>query len=271
MHVRSAAVAGQFYPSNPETLRADVERYLDDAKTDAVPEKVPVIVAPHAGYVYSGPTAGYAFARVRGKKPKRAILLGRSHRYYFTGASVYTSGAFETPLGLVPIDEAFAEALARETESDSTAPHEQEHALEVELPFLQVALGDIPIVPVLFGSEATGWHLELGRTLARMAEASDLLIASTDLSHFMTEPAAQEIDHVSLDRILSKDYRALTRDLADEKCSMCGGTAVTVAMVYALEKHAEDWRLLHYSTSAAASGDYNRVVGYGALSMEYTA
>ncbi len=268
MQVRNAVVAGQFYPGHAETLRSDVARYLRDSEVEPAPERVVALVAPHAGYLYSGATAGCAFARVRGKQPKRVILLGRSHRFYFSGASVYDGDAFETPLGKAPVDVAFARALAKETRSDTGAPHQLEHGLEVEVPFIQVALGEVPIVPVLFGSEATDWHVVFGHALAELADASDLVIASTDLSHYLPEDEANAIDQVSLERVLSKDYRALAQELATEKCSMCGGTAVVSAMVYALERGAEDWRLLHYRTSAAASGDYERVVGYGAISME---
>lgn len=271
MAIRRAAVAGQFYSANPKALREEVDAYIENSRVEPAPERVVAILAPHAGYMYSGPSAGYAFARVQGKRPKRVIVMGRSHRYYFTGASVYDKGVFETPLGQMSVDEAFAKTLARETDSETTGPHQSEHCLEVELPFLQAAIGDVPIVPVLFGSEPDDWHFQLGRKLADLVDDSDLLVVSTDLSHYLSEDGANKIDKHSLDSVLSKDFRALASELVNETCSMCGGTAVVVAMAFALARGAEDWRLLHYSTSGAASGDYRQVVGYGAISMERAA
>ena len=269
MATRDPVVAGQFYPASETALREAVEGYAADSKVQAAPERVAALVAPHAGYMYSGPTAGYAFARVRGKKPKRVILLGRSHRQYFDRASVYESGEWNTPLGAMPVDEAFARALAAVIGPNTSRPHQWEHSLEVQLPFLRVVLGEIPIVPVLFGSDAVEWHMQLGETLADMADASDLVVASTDLSHYLSESAANAIDKMTLDRVLSQDYEALAKELVSETCSMCGGSAVVVAMAYALACGAKDWQLLDYRTSAYASGNTSEVVGYGAVSMEW--
>lgn len=270
MSVRHAAVAGQFYPGQAERLRSDVARYIHDSGVTPAPETVAGIVAPHAGYIYSGPTAGHVFARVQGKQSARALMLGRSHRYPFEGASVYTGDAFETPLGLTRVDTDFARALAEVCGSMPETPHHAEHALEVQIPFLQAAMPDTPIVPVLFGSEPDEWHINLGERLAAMLEPGDLVIASTDLSHFLAETKANAIDHNTIDVILSKDCREVCAALADDACSMCGGTAVVTAMACALARGADHWRLLDYRTSGAASGDFHRVVGYAAISMEYS-
>jgi AmmeMemoRadiSam system protein B len=183
MNMRQAAVAGQFYPGDRKDLQRMVEEYISQSKVEAGPERVVAIIAPHAGYIYSGPTAGYAYARIRGKQPKRVILLGCSHRYGIARASVFDTGGFAIPLGSFPIDEPFAKALAARTESVSTQPHLYEHSLEVHLPFLWVAVGSTPVVPVLFGGPAEQWHVSVGKALAEMVDESDLVIASTDLSH----------------------------------------------------------------------------------------
>ena len=185
--VREPAVAGQFYPGQAGVLRETANRYVEEAGVEAAPDHVVALVCPHAGYMYSGPTAGYAYARAKGKKPRRVILLGCSHRYMFPGASVYEVGAFDTPLGRFPIDEAFAKTLSTRLETAPTGPHDMEHALEVQLPFLAVALGLMPIVPVLFGSPAGEWHAQAGRVIAELVEDGDLVIASTDLSHYLSE------------------------------------------------------------------------------------
>jgi len=268
---RQAVVAGQFYPEDPRVLRADVEGYIEASKVEAAPEEVCAVIAPHAGYIYSGPTAGFAYARVKGKQPKRVILLGRSHRHFFEGASVYDRGAFETPLGTLAIDEAFATALATEVQSESAQAHLQEHSIEVQIPFVQVALGAIPIVPILFGAEPGPGHLRFGETLAKRLDPSDLIIASTDLSHYQPEARANSLDKASLDAILSKDVQVLLRGLTDGTCSMCGDAPVAVAMVCASARAASEWHVLDYRTSGQTSGDFERVVGYGAISMEYPA
>lgn len=269
--VRRAAVAGQFYPREPETLRRDALQYIEGSGVESAAENVLTVVAPHAGYIYSGPTAGYAYARVKGKRPKRVVLLGCSHRYYLDTASVFIRGSFETPLGEFPIDEPFAEALAKDVGSMSVEPHLLEHALEVQLPFLAVAVGLVPIVPVLFGGPAGAWHADVGERLASMTDPSDLVVASTDLSHYLTQARANAIDERSIDAVLTKDWQTFADGIERQTCSMCGAAAVTTAMAYAVARAVDDWRLLDYRTSGATSGDFSRVVGYAALSMERAA
>ena len=266
---RRPAVAGQFYPSDPEELRETVERHLESAGVTPAPEQVAAVIAPHAGYIFSGPTAGFAFARVRGKRPKRVVLLGCSHRHVIDTASVYPDGVFETPLGDFPIDRAFAqEFVATAGAHASTEPHLHEHALEVELPFISVAIGQVPIVPILFGGRPGAWHAKAGEALAGLVDDDDLVVASTDLSHYLTEDEANALDRHSLDTVLGQDWRKFADSIVSGACSTCGATAVAAAMTYALARNASDWRLLNYSTSARTSGDYDRVVGYAAISME---
>jgi hypothetical protein len=171
----------------------------------------------------------------------------------------------------MPVDKDFAARVAADLRHESLAPHQHEHTLEVQLPFLQAFVGDAPIVPILFGSDPEAWHFRLGEQLAESCDDSDLVVASTDLSHFLSQEKAEKIDGHSLQSLLNQDYRLLAQELAEETCSMCGGTAVAVAMAFALARGAREWQILHYSTSAATSGDYRRVVGYGAVSMETAA
>ena len=269
--IRRPAVAGQFYPNEPDKLRKTVDAYLDAADVESAPERVVTIVSPHAGYIYSGPTAGHAFARVRGKTPKRVVLLGCSHRYAIETASVFTSGEFDTPIGAFPVDAVFAGELADATGSVSVDPHMPEHSLEVQLPFLARAIGLVPIVPVLFGSSAGPWHAKMGEALARMLDSSDLVVASTDLSHYLNEASANETDRRSINALLTKDWHTYARGIRDKSCAMCGAAAVTAAMTCARALDASEWKLLDYRTSGAASGDYGRVVGYAAISMERAA
>lgn len=265
---RKPAVAGQFYPGEPERLKQTVLEYLDRSNVEAAPERVSAIVSPHAGYIYSGPTAGHAFARVRGKTPRRVILLGCSHRYHIPTAAVYARGGFDTPLGEFPVDEAFAEEVADEVGLTTVEPHLFEHALEVQLPFLAVAVGEVPIVPILFGSQPSEWHAHTGQWLSKHGHVDDLVIASTDLSHYHPEDKANALDGITLELVLQKDWTRMVHPGQREQYSMCGAAAVVAAMAYALDRGATSWSLLDYRTSAPASGDYSRVVGYAAISME---
>jgi AmmeMemoRadiSam system protein B len=267
---RAAMVAGQFYPASPGTLARTVHTFMDDSLIDPAPEQVRALVVPHAGYVYSGQTAGFAYKRIEGKRPGRVVLMGCSHRFAISRASVYTKGAFESPLGAFPIDEGFAQTLAEKTDSQSQEPHFPEHALEVQLPFLHVACGGpVPLVPVLFGSHSS-WHAELGRELANMLSEDDLVIASTDLSHYLSQEEAAEIDGRTVEAILSKDVDDVGRGIDERRYSMCGSTAVLCAMAFAGAAGAHNWQLLDYRTSGKTSGDYARVVGYAAIAMEKT-
>jgi MEMO1 family protein len=268
MPIRRAAVAGQFYSADPARLRAQIEEFIESSGADPAPESTGGIIAPHAGLVYSGPCAGHAFARLRGKKPARVVLFGPSHRYAPDTAALSARGGFESPLGVMPVDESFAEKLLEHGCIDYPEAHRLEHALEVQLPFLQVLFGDIPIVPLLFGPQPGGWHLEFGRQIAGLLDADDLIVASTDLSHFLSQDEANAIDRRTLDMIEQQDCEAVCRALESGAVSMCGGTGVVTAMACALARDLTEWRLLDYRTSAPVSGDYDRVVGYAALAME---
>jgi len=269
MPLRPPIAAGRYYPGNLAELSADIERYLGEAPVIPAPERSAGIVVPHAGYPYSGPVAAFAFKRIEGKQPNRVVLLGRSHHFAFEGASIVTSGAFETPLGNVRIDEAFAADFAHEVETESATAHGPEHALEVELPFLQVVLGDVPVVPVLFGRDPEPWHEAFGRTLAKRLDPQDLVIVSTDLSHYLSNDAAHTADELSLGALLAGDIASYARGVKTKAVHMCGASAVAAGMACALARGATQWHLLDYRTSGDVTGVRDRVVGYAALSMEY--
>jgi MEMO1 family protein len=266
--VRKPAVAGQFYPADPARLRSAVEEYMDSSGVAPAPGRVVALVAPHAGYISSGPTAGHAYARVKGKTPSRVILMGSSHRYRIDGACVFGAGTFETPLGAFPVDEAFAEKIIGDGVSLSNEPHWNEHSLEVHLPFMHVAMGETPIVPVLFGGPPSAWHDDFGAKLATVVEEEDLVVASTDLSHYLSDDQAKEIDKATTDAVVAGDCKRFAEGIVDNEFSMCGGAAVAVAMAFARERSASERTLLDMRTSAAVAGDYNRVVGYAAITME---
>lgn len=268
---RKAAVAGKFYPNDEAELGTMVDAFLNSTTLEPAPERVSCIMVPHAGYVYSGPTAAFSFGRVRGKTVRRLILLGCSHYHRFEGASIVTGGNFETPLGAFPIDEPWASDLAERVGTVFSDPHIREHSLEVQLPFVARTLGLVPIVPILLGSEFTPWHTDFAKTLAESVDESDLLVVSTDLSHYLDEEQANRQDRQSLDILLSQDVDAVVKASRDGRFSMCGAVAVATAMVYGRERKASEWTLLDYRTSGHAAKDYSRVVGYAAVSMETAA
>ncbi len=264
MKLRRAAVAGQFYPDNPAVLAREVSTCLDAAAPRiGTLNDMGVGVAPHAGYFYSGTTAGHTYTALRHHHPQRVVLLGCSHRYRFHGAALGDFDAFETPLGTVPVDGAFRRLLAKQVDDAGNAPHLQEHSLEVQLPFVQTVFKGTPIVPVLFGAHADETHRRFGEMLARILGPEDVVIASTDLSHFLTEDEAQKADRNTLDAVLSMDPARLSDDGGEY--SLCGGAAVAAAMACAVARGADHAVLLEHSTSARASGDTGRVVGYAAV------
>ncbi len=265
---RKPAVAGSFYPKDPAKLRDMIQDYLDQSGVHPADSGVRSLLVPHAGYIYSGPTAACAFQRVAESGIQRVILLGCSHHYSFEGASIVTEGQFESPLGDFPIDEDFAAALAEKVITSETEAHAQEHALEVELPFIAMTLGVIPIVPVLFGSRFGDAHLQFAHALAELSGPNDLVLASSDLSHYLSEEQANAIDGNTIDTLLKADVRAFAEDVQSGRSSLCSLAAVATTMAYSLEEGARDWSLLDYRTSAHASGDTSRVVGYAAVSME---
>lgn len=269
MRVREPAVSGRFYPGDGATLKKEIQRHMTAALVDPAPDKVSAIISPHAGYLYSGLTAAHVFKRVQGKAPGRVVLLGCSHQFHFEGASIFDRGAFATPLGNVPVDENLADYLTSCFGNTCPEAHYGEHALEVQVPFLQTVLqGDFKLVPVLFGTPPASIHQRFGKELAACLAPGDLVLASTDLSHFLSETEANRIDKQSLRQVLTRDVDAVCDSAAREACVMCGISAVVTAMAYANARNATQWQLLDYRTSAWASGDPRRVVGYGAISME---
>uniref|UniRef100_UPI00187D3453 AmmeMemoRadiSam system protein B n=1 Tax=Candidatus Magnetaquicoccus inordinatus TaxID=2496818 RepID=UPI00187D3453 len=252
--VRPPAVAGSFYPNDPQVLRSMIRQFLERAPSGAATPCA--MVAPHAGYIYSGYTAACAYrslAKAKPDKPLRVFLLSPSHRLPFHGLSVGNYRAYRTPLGDVPIDQAMVEQLALLPDvSRDPAPHQQEHALEVHLPFLQETVEHIQLVPIIFG-RISGGHL--ADMLARLCQPEDLLLASTDLSHFYPYDEARRLDSQALAALAAVD------PLAMSKTEACGNTGVCAVLELARRRQ---WRsvLADYRNSGDTAGGKDRVVGY---------
>jgi MEMO1 family protein len=253
---RAPAAAGSFYPRSEKTLRQTVESLLS-----AVPvqqrSQPSGIIAPHAGYAYSGQVAAAAFACVRSCGwIKRAIVIGPTHYVPFPGIAAPSDSAFTTPLGDVPVDVAAVEALSEEmlvTIDDE--PHAPEHAIEVELPFLQSVLGDLPIVPLLFGSTSAA---AVAAVIARVWTDATLLVVSSDLSHFEDYAAASRHDERTASAIEALDEAA-----AIGPSDACGHLAIRGALREAARRGLEVERLV-LCNSGDVVGDRGSVVGYGA-------
>jgi hypothetical protein len=265
--IRRPAVAGSFYPADPPTLSRQVREFLNRAPKEEIPGEIVGLVSPHAGYLYSGQVASQAFKLVEGRNFDAVVVVAPSHRVYFQGASVYDRGGFETPLGTVSVDKKLCRKIMAEDEILRFLPqgHFQEHSLEVQLPFLQEALGKFSLVPIVIGDQSFATCQKAGLAIARGVKGKNvLLVASTDLSHFHPYDRAVKIDQVLLDDIRSFDPQRLLKDLEGGKGEACGGGPVIAVMIASKELGANESRVLGYRNSGDVTGNRSGVVGYAA-------
>lgn len=271
--LRSPAVAGRFYPDSDRELSQQVADFLGQGP-GTLPRRACAVMAPHAGYVYSGGVAGKVFAAI--EVPRRVILLGPNHTGRGPRISVMASGAWRIPGADVPIDEELAAAIldAFPAASPDREAHRFEHALEVELPFLVARQPDLRIVPVVLGLLSAGDAVAFGKALHRAVsqvlraatEPGDVLVvASSDMSHYLPDDTAREVDRTALTPLLAFDPEGLYRTVVEQDISMCGFIPATAMLSYAREAGAARPELVAYATSAEAFGDRSRVVGYAGV------
>jgi len=264
VHVRRAAVAGSWYPAHPDALAREVDRYL--TASGEPPQGDPIaIIAPHAGLMYSGPIAAYAYNLLRGREIDVAVLVGPSHYVGFDGVALYEHGVFETPFGLVPIAEECAAAVARGSSLIHTHPtaHMREHSLEMQLPFLQRVLPGTPIVPLVMGFQRRETAYALGEAIAAAVKGRKaLLVASTDLSHYQSATTAATLDEKLIDYVRRFDPDGLMALLEAFPEHACGGGPTVAVMRAAKILGAADASVLKYGDSGDVSGDKDAVVGY---------
>jgi len=269
--VRPSALAGTWYEGNPRALARAVDQYLDQAELPELPGEVVAVIAPHAGHIYSGPVAGYAFAAVRGKTPDLVAVLSPMHQAYYEPLLTTAHTAYSTPLGQIPVDDesvAVLDAHLKETLGYglTRVAYDQEHSLEIELPFLQRALGgDFSLLPVMVRAQSPKVSQQLGAVLAEILRGKNaLLVASTDLSHFYTQREAVAFDTEMLRRIESFSPEQVFCAEEEEKGFACGLGALTAVLWAAKGLGADSIKVLRHATSGDVTGDYSRVVGYGA-------
>ena len=267
--VREPAVAGAFYPGGEKALRDTVSAMLDKAQA-VTTGKVIGLVAPHAGYVYSGQIAAQAYATIRGNRYDAVIIISPSHHVYFNGSSLLSDARYKTPLGTVDLAADLAGAIAKGDPSITSRAdaHLREHALEVQLPFLQVAVPGLRIVPIVMGDQSLRNCRQLAKAIAAASRGKEvLLVASTDLSHFHNYDEAGLLDRTVIERVGGYDPEGLARDLDAGKCEACGGGPVVTAMLAARELGASRAIVLDYANSGDVSGDKSSVVGYLAAAL----
>lgn len=260
---REPAVAGLFYPSNPEELTSVINSYIT-AYTGEMAFSGG-IVAPHAGYIYSGVTAASAYASLPENAFKTIIILSPSHREYFHGCSVYPGEGYTTPLGNVKIDSELRSRLIAVSPQSvflSLAGHRKEHAVEVHIPYIQHRFPDAAILPVVMGDQTPAAIDNLASVLAEIYTEDILIVASTDLSHFYTAATAEQKDNRFADLFELGDDATLERELNAEITEACGGGLV-VAMMRALKQHSfTKGQKIEQTHSGIVSGDMDEVVGY---------
>ncbi len=258
--VRPPAVAGFFYPGDAAELRDTVNTLISAAAPTPLPPTLSYIV-PHAGYVYSGGVAAVAYGHLRrsGLRPKRIVIIGPSHRVYLQGIAIPDSGAFATPLGEIPLDTRAKRTLLRRGDVIlSDAPHAQEHSLEVQLPFLQVIFGAFELVPLVVGAAEPSYVAAVLDDVAH--DADTLLLASSDMSHYLSYEEARRVDADTNARILR-----FSNTLSGEQA--CGAVALNGLLTLA-RKRGASISALSLLNSGDAAGDRSRVVGYAAYAID---
>ncbi len=263
---RKAYVAGYFYPSGKKELSDMVSGYIDLRleKKYAV-----AVICPHAGLIYSGKVAGAVYSSV--KMPDTIILLGPSHGYMPNKAAIMTNGKWEIPLGDIPVENQLAADITKNAswvKEDSEA-HAREHSLEVQLPLIKYLKPEFSMVPILISYNADYSDLiELGKAIAASVNSYDknvLIVASTDMSHQVSQETAKEHDFMAIDEILEMQPEKLYEVVRENNISMCGFQPTIAAMVAAQVLGAEKAELIQYQTSGDVTGDYNEVVGYAGI------
>ena len=263
--IRNPVVAGQFYPASAEKLREMIAE-LTDVKVEK--EEVVGLLVPHAGYIYSGRVAGATISRVRFKDT--FIIIGPSHTGLGKPYSVMTEGTWRTPLGDVDIDTELAEKIIEVSKyvREDTSAQEGEHAVEVQLPFLQYFRSDIRIVPMILAYSRAEAYKEIGRDIARAIKELDrevVIIASGDMTHYESQKAASEKDHLAIEAMLELDEDELTRRYEERNITMCAHGPVVCLISAAKELGTSGAELVRYETSGDTTGDYSAVVGYAGV------
>ena len=268
--IREPAVAGMFYPADADTLGSDVDAMLAGAPAPPSDARPLMLMSPHAGYPYSGAVAATGFRWMGEHAVRTVVMIGPSHVEPFDFTSVWAGEAYETPLGRVRVDADLAHRVAASTSSirESDHGHVQprhsrgEHGLEVQLPFLQRLHPDAAFVPVVMGDQRWEHCVELGQALAAEVGPDDVILASSDLSHFHDGTRAHALDTVFLDTLASMDPDAVHQAVREGRCEACGAGPVVAALIATSSAVPRRYELLSRCHSGDVTGDHTSVVGY---------
>jgi hypothetical protein len=271
LDLRPSPIAGQWYTSEPRRLAESIDRYIQEAQLPSLRGEVVAIMAPHAGHIYSGPVAGYAFATLRGLQPELVAVISPMHYPYPQPLLTTAHAAYETPLGIIPVDRATLDALNAQLldrlgVSLARVRQDPEHSLEIELPFLQRVLQpDFELLPVMVRDQSQGVAQALGDSLAQVLQGKRaILVASTDLSHFYPQRIANQLDAEVLRAVANFDPAGVLLAEEEGKGFACGCGALAAVLWAARGLGADAVQVLHHATSGDVTGDFNQVVGYGA-------
>lgn len=262
--IRRPAVAGYFYTRDSKKLREEIVNLLADIPLHQGVGHIYGIVSPHAGYIYSGKTAAFGYGQLKGKSYSTVVVVAPSHREYFQGASIYDGDAYETPLGVVEVDKEKAAVIQKYSAPIifSDSGHKGEHSLEVQLPFLQVVLGEFKLIPIVIGDQRRDFLFELANGLSEIVDDHTLFVASSDLSHFYSAEKAGKLDRRMEEGINDFDYERLLKDSEQGTLEACGAGPIISVMKGLADKGVNKSAVLHRCNSGDVSGDYSEVVGY---------
>lgn len=263
--MRLPAVAGQFYPGQPAALQAQLHQYCNPPTNG---KKVPGVISPHAGYIYSGAIAGQLFSKIA--IPDKVVVLGPNHHGLGHSGAVFSEGSWQTPLGEIQIDAKLAADILSACPhfaADEQA-HRREHSLEVQVPFIQFCNPRAAIVPICLGHLPLEVLIESGEALAGVIAADEqpvLIIASSDMTHFESAAAAKKKDSLALEKVEELDAEGLYQTVRDNRISMCGVLPSVVMLAAARKLGATSGTVISYATSGDVTGDNSDVVGYAGV------
>ncbi|NOX88961.1 MAG: AmmeMemoRadiSam system protein B [Calditrichaeota bacterium] len=264
--IREPAVAGMFYSGNPQTLEREVALFLENSMQEKNVQHIYGLVSPHAGYMYSGGVAARAYRQVLDYDYDVVVVISPSHHVYFEKVSVYNGDYYATPLGIIPVDKELCQLLA---DADpqliySSIGHDgQEHALEVQLPFLQHVLDEFKLIPIVMGNQDMNNILALAESLGKvLKDQKTLIVASSDLSHYHSYEEAVRMDSVVISHINNFKEENLYDDLSSGLCEMCGGGPVIAMMKACRYLGADKAKVILYRNSGDVTDDRSQVVGY---------
>jgi AmmeMemoRadiSam system protein B len=263
--IRNQAVAGMFYPGEENELRKQIKLLLETNKPKKHFTDIIGVISPHAGYIYSGRSAAYAYNVLKHDVQfDTVIIISPSHREYFQGISIYDGDAYQTPLGITPINKSLAEKIIEEGDHIcfGSEGHGSEHSLEVQLPFLQMIQDDFTIVPIVIGDQSRKFVDDLALSLSKSIAENIIVVVSSDLSHFYKKNKADQLDSIIVNHINNYNFEELMKDFESKMCEACGGGGIVALMKAASLQAESKAEVISHTDSSDVSGDTSSVVGY---------